>query len=1660
LENPFVYEGAATTEHAASAVDTPIGGEAWVDPTNVLTSGLYASVTLSGGGGNSLASDTSTGSSVGGGVPWTDPTNIDSAVSFASVSLSPGGGGGSTNYNSSSQYAYVNFFANGANPSPPPVYSSILNGLPSVAASTCTLYVTLEGNISTYEGGGALELAYTVNGGGTWETFWGTSSVGSFSGVVASIPVSAITNIDQIQIRLEAAGGCSPAGTVTVNGQIEGWYVTVTTGGGGGEVAEVLQAAISGLSVPAGAVITGLEVSFQGDYTGVSPTCQVQLNVGSAEPSFALTATPATYTSGGNGTLWGYGSWTNATLSSLLVNFYVSSTGTTTVNLNTLVVTVFYSLTASSSDALDVTTFGYSLASISAPQGLSVTFPGYATALPSTVTAQLLKAGVPVGAAKGVVLTETTTPITLGGVNDLWGTTWSYSDLNNTSFGVRFEASSGGSATIYVGYVAITAYFTPSTANFNYVTTFEDDFGDIETLALDADGQWWGEDVIGNEGVLTPLFTTASGSFASSFTADSRQFIAISDLLQGTYPPQGYNLQWNDRVSQVGAGAPPAFAGTLATGATVTLTAYSTAGGVVTLTGVNTFTAGEVVVFSIASGPTYLNGGSYNVLGTGLSGTQFEVAYIGASGSGSVTGTATGQYTYPIVASPNGITQFPFWNAAQGYQSQLDDILWSAGAGSTDAGTVVTIYYLNSVAHPTGQDANLATLFQQQLFPVYVYVSGTSMAVANGTQLVTGVGIGTPPGGGANRFYFTFNVSSSSYLNLGGGSNAQPGQYQLTVATVNTTLPLPGVQTGDQLTLSENTVSEWNETWTVLEALNSGSFSVNQTSVAGGVATYDMAYTGTTSTPPIVGQLITVTGCLNPAANFDVTDAVITGVSWSGGTGTVQVSGFTVPDAATPVVEVAQATTSGTSFYIDPGPLTLGAFGNPIYGNSGSGYITLVGSASIVVGTGTRRGVVFFITRNGYYTAPSPYFQFNIVENTNYILATNIPIGAPDVIARGIAFTEGGQDGVPGASYYTIPTPVTFTLNGVNYLSSSLFINDNVTTTAKFTFPDTVLLEAEEIDIQGNDLFALQELGDSAWCTQYAGRSVWGRVNNKVGNFLNMSFDGGYLPNPGGNLLPLGWGLDPSNLSNSLPTLLVSPVFGNSYYIKNQTGSTQAQLGMITQGAYQDQNNVAILQNSIAYSVRVTCRTPSSATTGSLVVDLTAFNAGSGYGQTYGTFTLPCANMTSNMVTYTGTLLITNTLTIPSDLVLRVWASGLLDGGDIEIDRVEVYPTLNPVNYTGITFSYKNDWESFDAITGGNNTSVVNSQPANGAFTMHDILYVVKESSLGEFKDSPNQEPANWNPYHEVSNVAGASGINAFDVGEEWAVMACENGLFAFNGGAPVPIQLEIPDIWGMINWKYGQTVVVRNDTENRRIYIAAPIATPNAYMPLAPANSNPTTPNIIMMLNYKGIGTIEQLISAEPLHVTLMGKVVSNDLRRKWSAWTIPCPYLAIIKRSELDSEMVFCNGVGSSKLYVLGSPTSGDDDGVPFTSSYCTYGMVSTEIEKSNPTYGCFLKRFVYASFILTGSATTGSILDNQANGIVQMTFYQNTLNAPYPWAVPGGCDLSDPQNNFETTMDEYAMRIFTEVSVTGGWFNLSRETLTIQQDGWAPVRGKNGV
>ena len=1255
-------------------------------------------------------------------------------------------------------------------------------------------------------------------------------------------------------------------------------------------------------------------------------------------------------------------------------------------------------------------------------------------------------------------------------------------------------------------------------ANFNYVKSFPLTSGSLYTLALDADGVLWSGNVRDFPGVLQPLTSNIiAGSYMLSTTQDDVEYMCFSNLLNGTDIPRQYNPQpavgayTLDRISQVGPGAPPTFQPTTSVTATqAAITSWAGGGGIVTFQSVNTFTAGEVITLSGFAVSTFFNGLQFSILGTGLSGTQFEVAFSGFSG-GSDSGVATPQYGYPIshITQPSSVS----------FNGQI--ALWSAGPAQTSTGTTITLYYGSK---GSAADPILTNAFNSGQ-AVYVYIVNSPFG--NGTQLVTGIGSGAPPGEDPLVNFLTIQAPSSSYQKIGDSSHTgNTGTYQLTVATLVTSLPIPNIGDGDEITISGATPSSWNNTWTITDALNAGVYAIVQTSMALGVGTYSWEWSGVGNpVAPISGQLVTVIQTLNGNGIFNVTDAVIGSVTGGPSSGT-----FTINDLGTAsqniptVAEQGQAQTAGTSFQFDPGATTLGTTTNPIFGtDSGTGIVAVSGS-NTSIGPGTRQAVVFFETRNGLKTACSSPVTFTSDVAATYLLADNIPIGPDDVIRRWIAFTTAGPNGIPGPNFYTIDEPVSFTINNQTFLYTPTYVDDNVSTSAKFTFTDAVLLAGEEIDILGNNLFAQIELGSSAWNIAYASRMFYGLEENKVLNFNNLTFDGGYIPNPGGIVVPLGWALDlPSNavpvagatitafqitgpILHSLVTfscvntftigqevtisglsvgtylngvtlevssstggtfsasfsfgdvaltsdsgtatpsgvssgagLVGSAIFGDALYINNQTGAQQATLGMITQGAYQDAYNVPIILPNTLYSVRVMASIPSGLTVGNLIVDLTGSNTGlasgtgspSSYGATYGSFVLPFASMTATPLFYSGTILSSAFSNgVPVGLLLRLWAQNIGIGADVLVERIEIFPTATPLLATNVRVSYVDNFEAFDANTGNMGLASHNTQPAYGAFEMHDQLYFLQSGSMQSTQDVPGIEPSNpgggWS-LHEVSNRVGACGIHAYDYGEEWALMACRNGVYGFNGGQPIRIDFQQREIWELLNWQYGNTIWLRNDLPNSRILVGVPLPTPNKWLPLAASNPAPTSPNVILMWNYQNLNTFEEIVSGRGVHTTMFGTLAAVDMRLKMSIWQIISPYAGFITQSDLTTQaFTICNGVGNQKIYTM-SPDQLSDDGVAINPKYFTFGFVDAAKAKENPLLGLHRKTYQGYQALISGSGNAIS------------SFYPNYILNPKTLAFNPDAYSDTPQALVDAPPDDY----WTAINVSGNRVFVSVET-----------------
>lgn len=958
------------------------------------------------------------------------------------------------------------------------------------------------------------------------------------------------------------------------------------------------------------------------------------------------------------------------------------------------------------------------------------------------------------------------------------------------------------------------------------------------------------------------------------------------------------------------------------------------------------------------------------------------------------------------------------------HPGQLSGILWSAGPGSSSPGNVVTVYY----ALQTDQVAD------PDLVPgVGVVLAGVDSGgpnnnfnghPLNGNYVVTSIGSGVPPGAQFVRWFFTIQVTINQFVNQANHEEGHgpTGSYRVTLATLTTASQVPNLEVGNQFSIAGTGGSPpagFDGPWVITATPNASQMQITSVSRTSNVATY--SFNLITGTNPAVGQFVTVTQTLTANGAFNVTNVAIS--STSPGTFSIPLPGPNQSSSA----ETGSGIIFGTIFQFDP---------MQVVGNKVGGTIQTVG----IIGAGTRKCCYSFLTRDGYITQPSPITTFTVPSGASNLVVSNLLTGPSNVVARIIHLTA-----ADGGNFYNIFQPVSVIDNGVTVINSSTWVKDNTSMSATLSFSDAVLLAATQIDIQGNNLFETAELGSSLGFIPYASRIFAIDEQDKVTNFLNWSFDGGVV---GG--IPAGWTADVTNGGGA--SVINSPIFGFAYSITNSTGITKAIYGMISQNAFQDEFNVPIIQASTLYSVRITAAVPTGATTGQIVVDL--FSAS--IGQALGTFTLQLSALATTMQIFTGTMLTTELAPVPNDLVLRLYATNILNGVQITVDRVEPFPTDGPDLNTIVTGSYINNFEAFDQITGVISGAVQNQQPIRSAFELFDVLYLVKTKSYVAIRNVDGLEPVFWGTPRTGSQAVGTpsiygvtSGIDTPNAGEEWAIIAGEAGAFIFNGGEPIKLSEEIQQFWNQINWRYGHTLWVQNDIVNRRILFGVPVKTPNTWLPtgIIPDDSNPTTPNVVLELNYKQLTSAGALAHGEGVHPTYSGKLLSTDYTRKWSVWPISVPAAALITRSDTTSPIMFGNSKHTGKIYHLVAGQL-NDDGAAIYQRYITYGFPSVEQEQALGIGGV-RKTFEFMTAILDGA------------GSVSITALPNTLTTPYPSPLLPDITLPGSINgDTEVPMNVTGQRCFFDYlsNAVGSGFELSRMMVAMRQDPWSPIRGSN--
>ena len=204
---------------------------------------------------------------------------------------------------------------------------------------------------------------------------------------------------------------------------------------------------------------------------------------------------------------------------------------------------------------LYVTDFVFNLPSSSIPKTFAVSLTGWSNSN-VTISMNLLLGGLVIGSTRTATLTTGNAIIAFGSLLDDWGVNLSYSQINDTSFGLAISASSEFPlAQAFLDYVTLKVGVTVKNENFDFITTFTSQNGAIKNLTLDAAGNFYVEDVTNNPGVLTlALDGIAPNSFAKGVNGPDVEYLAFNDLTSGSDMPRQYTPNWIDRITQVGPG--------------------------------------------------------------------------------------------------------------------------------------------------------------------------------------------------------------------------------------------------------------------------------------------------------------------------------------------------------------------------------------------------------------------------------------------------------------------------------------------------------------------------------------------------------------------------------------------------------------------------------------------------------------------------------------------------------------------------------------------------------------------------------------------------------------------------------------------------------------------------------------------------------------------------------------------------------------------------------------------------------------------------------------------------------------------------------------------------------------------------------------------------
>ncbi len=1193
---------------------------------------------------------------------------------------------------------------------------------------------------------------------------------------------------------------------------------------------------------------------------------------------------------------------------------------------------------------------------------------------------------------------------------------------------------------------------------FSYEKSFVDQGGNIKNLYLTKDdGILWVEDVTNTPGIATQLFQSAGATYASSCTAQFREYIALSDGVHGADVPltyDGVNL-W--RTTQDGPAQAPtvqsvALAASTLTPAPNCLTRFNN-----TVTG-NTATNHNLQVGYQVQISNFPNANSASQVVSSSTGTGTATSLWsfvsnqwrsnfnpGNSALTDLYFTGFG-FAIPGSASIIGVKVSAVLVSQSTTTGTLASVaLWYSGSQEGTAKTPGTAF----TTTPTAQTYGTSTdLWGASLTPAIVNDPSFGFAMAADCDSVR-VFIGIP-------FMVTvyYTVANSGVVaeisTIVINNELAPG-----VATVTTTAPhglLPNNQisildvTGATVGTAISNVAFSGGVVTITTSAAHGLSVNSEVQVAAGTAqgvngewlvaavptidTFTYLFPGTITNPAgtnvITEYSASDTGTVTyiwPLANADPSQDYFTvqtapspttftmGISYTDGTWTGGIIIFSWNG-----IFYVTAVPSATQFqYQQYGPNAA---------TTGLGTVTPYGQAA----PGLHQVRVSYLLASGDITAPSPPSTF-VANGGQYLQVSGIPKGPSNVTARVLQFTGAG-----GAYYFYLATQAQ--VNGL-IVSTATQINDNTTTSALLDFSDNTLYAAGAngaetsgaCSVPGNNLSAQVVLGPYSGSFTYASRLLaWGE-RNKVQNLLNMGFDA----DGSGTNAPQGW------------TATGTPDAGVTISLATRPPGAQWRLNCsdsqtLSQSAYLDSFGAPILLPNTSYKIRLWIKASYVGTGGpNFVATLTS--ASTSYTSTVTILNAAMTAATAGSF-LEATFSLATPATIPSDLLFNFTNSVTGPAYSLDVDEIELIYVQQPYIDNQARISYADNFGGFDIQTG-----VIGAEddtsPIRNFGVIRKSLYWVTGTGLHETQDNDQTEPSGWTVDQIADNCGAFSiasvGRNAQGIGsagKDWMMWSGPDGAQIFTGQKPFKISQEIQSVWDAIPAATQYQCWVKNFENAKWCFFGIPTASSMQ----------------VLVLDYRNI---DGALIAEnpPIHISFTGKMIVSDLTRKWTTWTLPAYCGELMYRNTIASpQIVFgCQApAGGANAYILNPNQYHDDDFGLIPASYTTYFFVSHEMEQALQV-GSHRHVYTMSQAFISGVGTW--TLTPLAAALTNPF----PTSSAYPLSLEPNFDM-DFGINVETTRCAFTVQS-QPISGTDSYFKLQKIVINMAPAPWVKVRGSAG-